>query len=48
METWPLRFSRDIYTAYYGIKYKEDDIMTWVAVTLILVGVFLLGKSSND
>lgn len=41
-------FSRVINNLYYGmIKNKEDTPMQLLAITLILVGVFLLGQSSS-
>ena len=40
---------RDIYRDYYGIiNKKEDDVMLWVGVILVLVGAFLIGKSSDN
>lgn len=40
---------RKIYSLYYGtvLTIKEADYMLWLGITLVLIGVFLIGKSSN-
>ena len=40
---------REIYSLYYGtvLTIKEADYMLWLGITLVLIGVFLIGKSSN-
>ena len=40
---------REINRLYYGtiLTIKETDYMLWFGIALILIGVFLIGKSSN-
>ena len=59
VETWPFLFLivlkvkmdplREINRLYYGtiLTIKEADYMLWFGIALLLIGVFLMGKSSN-
>ena len=40
---------RGINRLYYGtvLTIKEADYMLWLGITLVLIGVFLIGKSSK-
>ena len=41
--------NREINRLYYGtiIKFERMIIMLWIGIAFILVGVFLVGKSSK-
>lgn len=40
---------REINRLYYGtiLTIKEADYMLWFGIALVLIGVFLIGNSSN-
>lgn len=49
METWPLSFQFANITGAImkDLIKRRTKIMLWVGITLVLIGVFLIGKSSN-
>lgn len=57
METWPLLFVfgrlLSVVAKFTGpivernTELRKDDYMLWIGVAFVLIGVFLIGKSSN-